>query len=210
MNFLKQVYNKEKYLSFLREKFNFSGLLEVIKINNNDVKSFEQLGFVTVKDDKKDDKKLPVFEIYIKPNTKLERNRVALRKMVAQRVDTADGAIAVFVDEDNEQWRFSFIAIEYEFGEKGIEKKQTASKRYTYLFGKGAKTRTAQQRFELLNKHSTLEDLKTAFAVEGLSQEFYQKLFAWYSSAQTQVKFPNDKNHENHTQSSLIRLLTRI
>jgi hypothetical protein len=29
--------------------------------------------------------------------------------MVAQRVDTADGAIAVFVDEDNEQWRFSFI-----------------------------------------------------------------------------------------------------
>jgi uncharacterized protein YlxP (DUF503 family) len=151
MNFLKQVYNKEKYLSFLREKFNFSGLLEAIKINNNDVKSFEQLGFVTVKDDKKDDKKLPVFEIYIKPNTKLERNRVALRKMVAQRVDTADGAIAVFVDEDNEQWRFSFIAIEYEFGEKGIEKKQTASKRYTYLFGKEAKTRTAQQRFELLN-----------------------------------------------------------
>jgi hypothetical protein len=70
---------------------------------------------------------------------------VALRKMVAQRVDTADGAIAVFVDEDNEQWRFSFIAIEYEFGEKGIEKKQTASKRYTYLFGKEAKTRTAQQ-----------------------------------------------------------------
>jgi uncharacterized protein YlxP (DUF503 family) len=103
MNFLKQVYNKEKYLSFLREKFNFSGLLEVIKINNNDIKSFEQLGFVTVKDDKK----LPVFEIYIKPNTKLERNRVALRKMVAQKVGTADGAIAVFVDEDNEQWRFT-------------------------------------------------------------------------------------------------------
>jgi hypothetical protein len=47
--------------------------------------------FVTVKDDKK----LPVLEIYIKPNTKLERNRVALRKMVAQKVGTADGAIAV-------------------------------------------------------------------------------------------------------------------
>jgi hypothetical protein len=34
--------------------------------------------------------------------------------------------------------RFSFIAIEYEFGEKGFKEKQTASKRYTYLFGKGA------------------------------------------------------------------------
>jgi CRISPR/Cas system endoribonuclease Cas6 (RAMP superfamily) len=102
--------------------------------------------------------------------------------MVAQKVGTADGAIAVFVDEDNEQWRFSFIAIEYEFGEKGFEKQQTASKRYTYLFGKGAKTRTAQQRFELLNKQSTLEDLKTAFAVEGLSQEFYQKIFNGYKT----------------------------
>jgi hypothetical protein len=30
-------------------------------------------------------------------------------------------------------------AIEYEFGEKGFEKQQTASKRYTYLFGKGQK-----------------------------------------------------------------------
>jgi hypothetical protein len=54
MNFLKQVYNKEKYLSFLREKFNFSGLLEVIKINNNDYLLFEPpsyakpLGFVRV------------------------------------------------------------------------------------------------------------------------------------------------------------------
>jgi hypothetical protein len=46
---------------------------------------------------------------------------------------------------------------------------------FVLSFWQGAKTRTAQQRFELLNKQSTLEDLKTAFAVEGLSQEFYQK-----------------------------------
>jgi hypothetical protein len=81
-DFLEQAYNKEKYLSFLKEKFNFSELLEPIEITPNDVKSdvksFKQLGSVAVEDDKK----LPVFEIYIKPNTKLERNRVALRKMV--------------------------------------------------------------------------------------------------------------------------------
>jgi hypothetical protein len=39
---------------------------------------------------------------------------------------------------------FCCLNNEYEFGEKGFEKKQTASKRYTYLFGKGAKTRTAR------------------------------------------------------------------
>jgi hypothetical protein len=64
MNFLEQAYNKEKYLSFLKEKFNFSELLEPIEITPNDVKSdvksFKQLGSVAVEDDKK----LPVFEIY--------------------------------------------------------------------------------------------------------------------------------------------------
>jgi hypothetical protein len=50
MNFLEQAYNKEKYLSFLKEKFNFSELLEPIEITPNDVKSdvksFKQLGSV--------------------------------------------------------------------------------------------------------------------------------------------------------------------
>jgi hypothetical protein len=35
MNFLEQAYNKEKYLSFLKEKFNFSELLEPIEITPN-------------------------------------------------------------------------------------------------------------------------------------------------------------------------------
>jgi type II restriction/modification system DNA methylase subunit YeeA len=114
------------------------------------------------------------------------------------------------VDDDNQQWRFSFIAIEYELASDGIEKIQTASKRFTYLFGEGAKTRTAQQRFQLLNKQSTLEDLKKAFAVEPLNKEFYDKLYKWYEKSKEQVKFPNDEKVENHIETSLIRFLTRI
>ncbi len=206
MKFLKKAYNREDYLNFLKDKFNFSQLIQTKSIGNDDVESFEQLGFITTIDDNK----LPVFEIDIKPNTKLDRNRVGLRHLVAQQVGSNEGALAVFVDDNNSQWRFSFIAIEYSLTERGVEKEQTASKRFTYLFGEGAKTRTAENRFSKLGKQSTLKDLKVAFAVEALNKEFYDKLYNWYLNAQQQVKFPNDENAENHTQTNLIRFLTRI
>ena len=208
MELLNQAYEQKKYLDFLADKFNFSKSLQAIDIANNDVKKFKQLGFISTADNKQ----LPIFEIYIKPNTKLARNRVQLRNLVAKQIQTEYGALAVYVDENSEQWRFSFIAIEYELNENGIKKKQTASKRFTYLLGKGTQTRTAKERFELLNKKSSLEELKTAFAVEQLNKDFYNKLYKWYKNAQSQVTFPNDEgeNQQKHIKNSLIRLLTRL
>ncbi len=203
---LKQAYNQDNYLDFIADKFKFSKNLAPISIENNEVKNFEKLGIITTHDDKE----LPVFEIYIKPNTQLSRNRVQLRNLVAKQIQTEDGALAVYIDADNQQWRFSFIAIEYSFADEGIKKEQTASKRFTYLFGKNTKTRTAEERFKKLNNQSTLQDLKEAFAVEALNKEFYDKLYRWYEKAQKQVTFPNDEKMENHIQISLIRLLTRL
>jgi hypothetical protein len=205
MKLFKQKYNRENYLNFLKDKFNFEELLTPIDRDEKTVKSFEKLGTIKTANNEE----LPVFELHIK-NQNLARNRVALRHLVAKEVGTEDGALAVYIDDDNQLWRFSFIAIEYEFGENGINKNQTASKRFTYLFGEGAKIRTATKRFESLNKQSTLEDLKTAFAVEGLNKEFYDKLYKWYLNAQTQVQFPNDEQAKNHIQTNLIRFLTRI
>ncbi|MBA5248947.1 MAG: hypothetical protein FE834_05360 [Gammaproteobacteria bacterium] len=207
MELLKAKYNQENYLNFLKERFDFDEFIKAESIDDiDDVQTFKQLGFITTADNIK----LPVFEIYIKPNTKLERNRVQLRKIVAQKVDGNDGALAVYVDDKNDIWRFSFIAIEYMFGEEGMEKTETASKRFTYFFGEGAKIRTAENQFSKLNKQSTLTDLKEAFAVEGLNKEFYNKLYKWYEKAQNQVNFPNDEQSENHIQTGLIRFLTRM
>ncbi len=206
MQLLDQPYNQDYYLNFLADKFNFSKSLAIVTIDNQAVEKFEQLGSVETADDNK----LLVFEIHIKPNTKLERNRVQLRNLVAQQIQSEYGALAVYVDDKNQQWRFSFIAIEYELGDSGTEKNQTSSKRFTYLLGKGAKIRTAKDSFGKLNKQSTLEDLKTAFSVEPLNKEFYDKLYKWYQKAKDGVVFPNDENAQNHSETNLIRLLTRI
>ena len=206
MKLLNQAYNRDNYLDFLADKFNFAKHLAPIVIDNNDVESLQQLGTVT----SQDGKKLPVFEIHIKPNTQLSRNRVQLRNLVAKQISSEDGALAVYVDAKNKQWRFSFIAIEYRFTNDGIQQEQTASKRFTYLLGENTQTRTAQDRFGALNKQSTLQDLKTAFSVEELNKEFYDKLYRWYEKAQCEVVFPNDERTDNHSQTSLIRLLMRL
>ncbi|ORU94041.1 MAG: hypothetical protein A6F72_08210 [Cycloclasticus sp. symbiont of Poecilosclerida sp. N] len=206
MQRLDKSYKQTDYLEFLNNTFGFSQTLKPITIDNQEVKSFEQLGFITTSDAKK----LPVFEIHIKPNTKLQRNRVQLRNLVAKKIQLEDGALAVYVDGENKQWRFSFIAIEYKFTEDGVKKEQTASKRFTYLLGEGMQTRTAKLRFETLNKTSTLADLETAFAVETLNEDFFKELYKWYEKAQQEVIFPNDENAQSHTQAGLIRFLTRI
>ena len=157
MDLFNQAYNRDKYLDFLADKFNFHPGIVPIEVESKGVKIFEQLGTVTLPPHTSNDgKKLLVFEIHIKPNTQLSRNRVQLRNLVAKQIQTEDGALAVYVDDENKQWRFSFIAIEYRFTGKGIEKDQTASKRFTYLLGENAKTRTAKERFEQLHKQSTL------------------------------------------------------
>ncbi len=206
MKLLNQAYDRGNYLDFLADKFNFAKHLVPIVIDNNDVESLQQLGTVT----SQDGKSLPVFEIHIKPNTQLSRNRVQLRNLVAKQIGSEDGALAVYVDDENKQWRFSFIAIEYRFTDTGVTTEKTASKRFTYLLGENAKTRTAIERFEQLHKQSTLEDLKAAFSVEELNKEFYDKLYRWYEKAQCEVVFPNDERTDNHSQTSLIRLLTRL
>ncbi len=207
MELFDKAYNQEAYLDFLAGKFTFSKSLLPINIDNNEVKSFKRLGAVETKDDKT----LSVFEIYVKPNTQLQRNRVRLRNLVAKEIQTTeDGALAVYVDEENNQWRFSFIAIEWKLTDEGFKEEQTASKRFTYLLGENTQTRTVGDRFATIDEQPTLEDLRQAFAVEPLNKEFYDKLYRWYEKTQKQVVFPNDEQAENHAQTSLIRLLTRL
>ena len=206
---LDQSYNQDDYLAFLVNKFNFSKYLQHITIANDDVKSFKRLGHITTADNKK----LPVFEAYIKQQTKLARNRVGLRNLAVQQIKqgASDGALAVYIDDISGKWRFSFIAIEPKFDNNGnIITQETASKRFTYLLGEGSQTRTASEQFNKLSKQSSLADLTEAFAVEPLSKEFYDKLYKWYELAQNKAVFPNDTRQDNHIQNSLIRLLTRL
>ena len=180
-------YDRERWLSRLQQFFpGIEIFSQPQAVEDNRAASFDYLG----KAKTADDKTLGIYEIQVSANTRLARNRVQLRKMVAEQVSahTLGGALAVYYDH-GQQWRFSFISMEYKLDEQGnFIEEETASKRFTYLLGEGANVRTAVERFSCLNKTATLDDLKTAFAVEQLNKEFYEKLFEWYEHAKSVVE----------------------
>lgn len=122
-----------------------------------------------------DDRIIGLYLVKIKPEVWLERNKVGLREMLRSVYKhDVDGALIVF--EQNEKWRLSFVSEIRVFDENGkISKKITEPKRYTYLLGAGEKVKTPASRLALLSgKPFSLEDIRNAFSVEALNEEFYK------------------------------------
>jgi type I restriction-modification system DNA methylase subunit len=133
--------------------------------------------------------RLDVLVIHLRKDTTLARGRVTLRNFVADYLATGHGqgkaaVIAAFVSPSEEDWRFSFVKLDYtlEKTELGIvtERAQlTPARRYSYLVGKNENCHTAQKQFiELLQTDTAdpaLAQLETAFSVEKVTKEFYDQ-----------------------------------
>ncbi len=122
-----------------------------------------------------------IFEVELNEKVNIARNRVALRNLIKDITNQVAGAMVVFVQGD--KWRFSYISKrKVKNSSNEIEDKQTAPKRYTYLFGKNEKALTAAIRFDkLIQKQKenifqllSLDDFEEAFSVEKLSKEFFK------------------------------------
>ena len=96
-----------------------------------------------------------------------------------------DAALVAFVAPDDEDWRFSFIKMEYKFNEKGkVAEEFTPARRYSFLVGKNETSHTAQSRLLPLllddEGQPTLKDLEDAFSVEKATREFFEKYRALF------------------------------
>lgn len=122
-----------------------------------------------------DDRIIGLYLVKVKPEVWLERNKVGLRELLRSvyKYDV-DGALIVF--EQADKWRLSFVSEIRTFDEEGnITKKVTEPKRYTYLLGKSEKTKTPVDRlFSIAGKKLYLEEIRNAFSVEALNEEFYK------------------------------------
>ena len=143
------------------------------------IKTYERIGTYSGPDGKKTD----LLIVYLQKESAIDRARTALRNFVADYLkqrDMKDAALVAFVAPDGEDWRFSFIKMEYKFNEKGkVEEEFTPARRYSFLVGKNENSHTAQSRLLPLllddEGQPTLEDLEDAFSVEQATREFFEK-----------------------------------
>lgn len=179
---LESPYNQKVWKEFLQTHFTngkLYGDAHTILLNDSTIsKECYSLGNYEVDEYTK----IGIFEVQLTDKVNLTRNRVALRNLIKDITKQVAGAMVVFVQGD--KWRFSYISKRKVKNKvtNQIEDKETAPKRYTYLFGKNEKALTAAIRFDkLIQKqrenifqYLTLNDFEEAFSVEKLSKEFFK------------------------------------
>jgi len=215
---LEAPYNREVWKSFIQTQFTNNNLLAndaPLNLGNSDLYTdCYSLGNYAIDDYTK----IGIFEIQLADKVNLTRNRVALRNLIKSITQQVAGAMVVFVQGD--KWRFSYISKRKIRNKETntVEDKETAPKRYTYLFGEGEKALTASIRFDrLIQKQQgnlyqflTLNDFEEAFSVEKLSKEFfaqYKEIYEDFVEFITGKRFVKKgskwteiKTHEAHFQ----------
>ena len=166
-------FNMAQWYSFLQYFFNASELKEKPeRIIENTSDEGYYLGNINTTDSYR----IGLFHYNIHQSS-VANKRVGLRNLVKSFINPTwgefDAALVVF--DSGDHWRLSFIC--------DIKGEATSPKRYTYVFGSNDLLyRTPIERFNFLKKKGiSFENLKTAFSVEALSDEFFDKYREQYA-----------------------------
>ena len=152
---------------------------------------------------------IEIFDITVVNSVQMARNRVAIQLLVRRIISTYSSAFMIFHYEDDTKWDWRFT-----FCRKGATHlEDTDSKRYTFLLGPFQSCRTAADNFEKLSQkrgNIVTDDIISAFDVEALSDEFFDKYkqhyeeFVEYITGKRYVKKGNKWEekaiHEPHPQ----------
>ncbi len=186
---LNETFNKDfdvnRYLTLIKELFNNFNVREyssiIWKEYQHYIENYKSFG--TYIDSKK--KVVDVLVVKLKKTSSRDRARTMQRNFIAKYLGNAekDAALVAFYGDD-EDWRFSFVKMEYnlvkdETGKVKVAKELTPAKRYSFLVGVNEPNHTAQQQLYPLLKEEdvnpTLEQIEHAFSIERVTKEFFDK-----------------------------------
>lgn len=144
---------------------------------NTVIESFLDLGLY--KDSNR--KTMVIVVVKLKKEESVARSRTIQRNFVKDYFlkGGVDSALVVFYNEKSEDWRLSFIKLDYSYKNSKLEEEITPAKRFSFLLGKNENHHTAVERFlPLLSKvveYPTIEDFEEIFNIEVVTKEFFEK-----------------------------------
>ena len=145
--------------------------------------SIQKVAEINPTEDQDNFDEIYVFDITMRDNCRIAQNRVGIQQLIRSQLMFDTNAFMLFHYEHPEggrSWRFSYF---YKSATDSMDRK-----RYTYVFGEGQSSKTANERFNLLSDalhgsktvyNAAIED---AFSVEKLSDEFFYKYLGFYAS----------------------------
>src|SRR3989338_9093199 len=179
-----------RYLTFIKELFNNFQIKEYTSTVWNKfsdyIDSYKSYGPYT--DSKK--KVLDILVVKLKKTTSRDRARTMQRNFIAKYLGNAekDAALVAFYGDDPQDWRFSFVKMEYQLVKDGekvkVSKELTPAKRYSFLVGVNEPNHTCRRQFLNLVMEEevspSLEEIEKAFSIDNVTKEFfseYKELF---------------------------------
>ena len=148
-------FQKEKFIFFVKNLLNhieeapflYRGAY-IPGIFQADVKTIERIG----KYQDINGKQLDILIVTFLRQETLERARSLQRNIIAWYLNGGrggnmkDAALVAFISPSNQDWRFSFVKMEYKYDSeaKKIKESYTPAKRYSYLVGPQEASHTAQ------------------------------------------------------------------
>ena len=172
-NLFQSSFNLAQWYGFLQHFFNAT---ELKSTPERIIENTSDEGYYLGNIDTTDSYRIGLFQYNITKGS-VANKRVGLRNLVKSFINPTwgefDAALVVF--DSGDHWRLSFIC--------DIKGEATSPKRYTYVFGSNDLLyRTPIERFNFLKKKGiSFENLKTAFSVEALSDEFFDKYREQYA-----------------------------
>ena len=124
-------------------------------------------------------KSVIVLSVKVKNNSsapKAQWNFVAY--LLENQFTDFNAALVAYFDDARKNWKLSFVTIEYEFNENGVELQFKPAKRFSFLVGEDEPTRTYFQQLNPIyesNTNPSLDQITEAFSVSRLSKDFYEE-----------------------------------
>ena len=165
-------------------------------IFRNHIVQYRRLGSYT----DTENEAIDVLIVQLKNEWALERSRTMLRNFTAdylKNVSQGNAALVAYYTKDLEDWRFSYIRLDYkleetESGRIKVHEELTPSKRYSFLVGVNEPNHTAQnQLLPILEEESTnpsISDIESAFSVDSVSKQFYLDYRELYERLNDELK----------------------
>ncbi len=172
-NLFQSSFNLAQWYSFLQHFFNAT---ELKSTPERIIENTSDDGYYLGNIDTTDSYRIGLFHYHICKGS-VANKRVGLRNLVKSFINQTcgefDAALVAF--DSGDHWRLSFIC--------DIKGEATSPKRYTYVFGSDDLLyRTPIERFNFLKKKGiSFENLRIAFSVEALSDEFFDKYREQYA-----------------------------
>lgn len=174
-----------RFTNFVKELFNHFTVNQrdctkyIAKEYQEYIASFEKLG-----DYENSKKEIEVLIVGLNKTSSRDRARTMQRNFIANWLGKTekDAALVAFYGEDPQDWRFSFVKMEYQLvkdtdGKVKILKELTPAKRYSFLVGKNEPNHTCRKQFLKLvmeeEVNPSLDEIESAFSIENVTKEFF-------------------------------------